>query len=89
MRKQDELKKTNKIDKRAAWLIALCWLVYTCSYIGKLGYNANITEIETFYGITHDQAGMVGTFFFFAYGVGQIVNGILCKKYKKYQKNCA
>ena len=25
-------------------LIALCWVVYTCSYLGKLGYNANITS---------------------------------------------
>lgn len=68
-------------DKRAVWLIILCWLVYTCSYIGKLGYNANITQIETRYGVSHANAGMVSTFFFFAYGIGQIVNGIFCKKY--------
>ena len=68
-------------DKRAAWLIALCWLVYTCSYIGKLGYNANITQIEKAYGVLHADAGMVSTFFFFAYGVGQIINGLFCKKY--------
>ena len=29
----------------------------------------------------HADAGMVGTFFFFAYGIGQIVNGFLCKRY--------
>ena len=62
-------------------LIALCWLVYTCSYLGKLGYNANITQIESIFGVSHATAGMVSTFFFFAYGVGQIVNGLLCKKY--------
>ena len=62
-------------------LIALCWLVYTCSYLGKLGYNANITQIESVFGVSHATAGMVSTFFFFAYGIGQIVNGLLCKKY--------
>ena len=62
-------------------LIALCWLVYTCSYLGKLGYNANITQIETSYSVSHSTAGMVSTFFFFAYGIGQIFNGIFCKKY--------
>lgn len=62
-------------------LIALCWLVYTCSYLGKLGYNANITQIEEVYSISHATAGMVSTFFFFAYGVGQIFNGIFCRKY--------
>ena len=62
-------------------LIAICWLTYTCSYIGKLGYNANIIRMESTYGISHSTAGMVSTFFFFAYGVGQIFNGIMCKRY--------
>ena len=62
-------------------LIALCWVVYTCSYLGKLGYNANITQIESTYSISHSTAGMVSTFFFFAYGIGQIINGLFCKKY--------
>lgn len=62
-------------------LIALCWLVYSCSYIGKLSYNANITQVEMAFGISHDTAGLVGTFFFFAYGIGQIVNGLFCRKY--------
>ena len=62
-------------------LVALCWLVYTCSYIGKLGYNANITQIESVYGISHSTAGLVSTFFFFAYGIGQIINGFFCKRY--------
>ncbi len=62
-------------------LIVLCWLIYTCSYIGKIGYSANIIRIENNYNITHATAGMVSTFFFFAYGCGQILNGIFCKKY--------
>ena len=45
--------EADKKNKRAALLIILCWLVYTCSYIGKLGYNANITQIETLFGVTH------------------------------------
>ncbi len=70
-----------KIFKSTTLLIALCWSVYTCSYLGKLGYNANITQLEAVYSISHSTAGMVSTFFFFAYGIGQIINGILCKKY--------
>ncbi|MBQ8283475.1 MAG: MFS transporter [Clostridia bacterium] len=66
---------------KSSWLIALCWLAYTCSYIGKLSYSANINQIEKVYGISHSEAGLVSTFFFFAYGAGQIVNGLLCKKY--------
>lgn len=71
----------NKMSKNTIGLIVLCWIVYTCSYLGKLGYNANITMIEEAYSVSHSTAGMVSTFFFFAYGVGQIFNGIFCRKY--------
>ena len=71
-----------KKKMRAAYaLIWLCWLAYTCSYIGKVNYSANITQIIDFYKIGKDDAGLVGTFLFFSYGVGQFVNGFLCKKY--------
>lgn len=71
-------------------LILLCWLIYTCSYIGKIGYTANIIRIENNYNISHAAAGTVSTFFFFAYGCGQILNGIFCKKYNlKYVVFCS
>lgn len=66
---------------QALLLIFLGWLVYSLSYLGKVNYSANITQIIDFYGITKAQAGAVPTFFFFAYGIGQVVNGLLCKKY--------
>ena len=62
-------------------LIFLAWLVYTTSYLGKVNYSANITQIVDFYNITKAEAGLVPAFFFFAYGIGQVVNGILCKRY--------
>lgn len=62
-------------------LIMLCWLVYACSYIGKLSYNANISQIGPDFGVSYAECGMVSTFFFFAYGIGQVVNGFLCKRY--------
>lgn len=77
---QEEAGKERRFG-RATALIALCWIVYTCSYIGKLGYSANIAQIESLYGILHAEAGMVSTFFFFAYGAGQIFNGLFCRKY--------
>ena len=71
-----------KIKKNGAtFIIFLCWLVYTVSYLGKVNYSANITHIIKFYDISKAEAGLVPTFFFFAYGIGQVVNGLLCKKY--------
>lgn len=74
-------KKRGKTFNNTTLLIVLCWSVYTCSYLGKLGYNANITQMEEMYSVSHATAGMVSSFFFFAYGIGQIFNGIFCKKY--------
>ena len=62
-------------------LSLLCWLVYASSYTGKVNYTANLNQIMSFYNVNHSSAGLVSTFFFFAYGVGQVVNGILSKKY--------
>ncbi len=75
------MENKNKFINKNTLAIFVCWLVYTCSYIGKLGYNANITQIESAFGISHAESGSVGTIFFFAYGAGQIINGIFCKRY--------
>ncbi len=74
-------KKVKTKKSSATFIIFLCWLVYTVSYLGKVNYSANITHIVKFYEISKSEAGLVPTFFFFAYGIGQVVNGFLCKKY--------
>ncbi len=65
----------------SGFLIFLAWLCYSTSYLGKVNYSANITQIIDFYGVSKSEAGLVPTFFFFAYGIGQIINGLFCKKY--------
>ena len=62
-------------------LLFMCWLVYSMSYLGKVNYNATKPLIIEHFGVTKDVAGMVGTFFFFAYAIGMVLNGIFCKKY--------
>jgi len=72
----------NKTGKSGAGLlIFLGWLMYTTCYLGKVNYSANITQVMDFYNVTKAEAGVVPTFLFFAYGIGQVVNGLLCKKY--------
>ena len=44
-------------------------------------FVAALLKIENEFNLTYSQTGLVTTFFFFAYGIGQVVNGILCKKY--------
>lgn len=78
---QQSTKEISNNKSQAILLIFLAWLVYTISYLGKVNYSANITQVIDFYGITKTQAGTVPTFFFFAYGIGQVFNGVFCKKY--------
>lgn len=67
--------------KQSLGLIAMCWLLYVTSYMGRLSYNSNQLPIAIFYGATNTEVGLATSFFFFVYGAGQIVNGFLCKHY--------
>ena len=72
--------------KKQIILIFLCWLMYVASYVGRYSYNSNITAIQTAFSLgKYSSTGLVTTCFFFAYGAGQVVNGLLCK-YPWYNK---
>ncbi len=73
-------KRSNQITARGR-LILLCWLVYALSYVGKVNYSANVNQIMSFYNVSHANAGLATTFFFFSYAVGQIIHGLFSKKY--------
>ena len=77
----EEIKANKRDNTRQILLILVCWLVYTASYLGKYCYSCNLNGIMFHYGVSHADAGLVSTMFFFAYGAGQIINGILCRKY--------
>lgn len=50
--------------KASVMLMWLCWLIYACSYTGKVNYSANINEVMSFYQVDHSTAGLASTFFF-------------------------
>ncbi len=77
-------------NKKSNFLIFLCWAAYTVAYVGRLNYNASMVEILSQMGTTKEAAGTVSSFFFFAYGAGQLINGLLSKKYNtKYSVTVA
>ena len=67
--------------KDISLLIFLCWFAYTAAYVGRLNYNASQVLIIEFFNANRAEAGLIGSAFFFCYGVGQLVNGLLCKRY--------
>lgn len=77
-------------NKKSNFLIFLCWAAYTAAYVARLNYNASMVEILSQLGTTKEAAGTVSSFFFFAYGAGQLVNGLLSKRYNtKYSVTIA
>lgn len=77
-------------NKKSNLLIFLCWAAYTAAYVARLNYNASMVEILSQLGTTKEAAGTVSSFFFFAYGAGQLINGLLSKRYNtKYSVTIA
>ena len=66
-------------DSKQKKLIYTIFIMYTSVYLAKLNYNALLVEILKDLGGSKSAAGMVGSFFFFSYGIGQVVNGFLAK----------
>lgn len=69
------------LNKKSNFIIFLCWASYTTAYVARLNYNASMVEILSQMNTTKEAAGTVSSFFFFAYGAGQLINGLLCKRY--------
>ena len=68
-------------NKKQITLIIICWAIYTVAYLGRYSYTSNGVPIKRFYEVSSDEFSLATTFFFFAYGAGQILNGLLCRKY--------
>lgn len=61
-------------------LFMLCWIVYFTSYIGRLNYSSAMPALISENVVTASQAGAISMAYFFAYGIGQFINGFLGDK---------
>ncbi len=71
----------NKSRGCVGLLLFLSWFVYTAANVGRMDYSASMVAVIEQTGSSKNAAGLVASFFFFAYGAGQLVNGFLCHKY--------
>ncbi len=81
-----ETKESKALVKKQYISILLAWAVYVSAYFGRYSYSANIALMEQGYGgaaHTNAEAGLVMTFFAITYGAGQIIHGILCRRYSR------
>ena len=70
-------------QKQQNLIITLAFFVYSMAYFGRYSFSSSINSIISEYKIDKAETGLVMTFFFVAYGIGQVVNGFLCKYYPK------
>jgi OPA family glycerol-3-phosphate transporter-like MFS transporter len=71
------MKKKLQTSGNIRYFVIICWVAYFSTYLGRLNYAASMNEIVRVGFLTKPEAGMIGTGFFFCYGFGQIVSGIL------------
>lgn len=77
------MNKNKLVDKKMGnFLFFLCWGVYFASYIGRLNYSSVMSSIIGEGILSFSQAGSISMVYFFAYGIGQLCNGILGDRLK-------
>lgn len=76
----NNISSTDSSKKMSILLIGLCFLVYAATYLGRLNYTAVLAEIINSGVVTKGEAGGIGTGFFLAYGIGQLLSGYLGDK---------
>jgi len=67
--------------RRDYTIIFVCWLAYMSAYMGRLNYGCSLVTIQEAFGATKEQMGLVASFFFCVYGIGQFVNAFLSRRY--------
>ncbi|MBQ2775401.1 MAG: MFS transporter [Clostridia bacterium] len=82
---QTTIEKPKNVLRLSATLFVACWIVYCASYLGRINYSAALTAIVADGVFPKSQAGLIGTVYFFCYGFGQIISGILGDKISPYK----
>lgn len=68
----------NKILKKWQFKVfVLCWVAYSCIYLGRVNLSIAIPDIQEVFNFSKAQIGFIGSLFFWIYGIGQLVNGYL------------
>ncbi|MBO4433642.1 MAG: MFS transporter [Clostridia bacterium] len=62
-------------------IIWLCLFIYSIAYFGRYSFSSSINSLIDNYHVSKAETGLVMTFFFVAYGIGQVINGIFCRHY--------
>jgi len=57
------------------------WITYASFYLGRMNFSVVLPQIMTDFGLTRTDVGAIGTALFWAYAIGQFINGQLGDKF--------
>ncbi|PAB59894.1 MFS transporter [Anaeromicrobium sediminis] len=58
-------------------IFILCWTTYALIYFGRLNLSVALPELQKTFHWSKSNLGLIGTSFFWSYGIGQLINGYL------------
>ncbi|MCT4595917.1 MAG: MFS transporter [Anaeromicrobium sp.] len=71
------------MDTNRHWKIRifiLCWTTYALIYFGRLNLSIALPDLQKTFHWSKSTLGLIGTSFFWLYGIGQLINGYLGDK---------
>ena len=71
-----------RYTKRQVRLLVTLFLAYTAAYISRTNLSPALDAIQSDFGLTAAQVGLLPTFFAIPYAIGQIVNGTLADHFR-------
>jgi len=66
--------------RSATHIFLLCWLVYAFAYFSRMNISIILPELQNVFGWSKAQVGLIGSGFFWIYGAGHLVNGLIGDK---------
>lgn len=77
--------ETKLLQKWQIRIFVLCWVAYASLYFGRVNLSVSIPQIQDAFRWSKGQIGLVGTLFFWIYGIGQLINGNIGDKISSTQ----
>lgn len=70
------------MDKRQKKIFMLCWCAYASAYLCRTNLSIAMPKMISDFGWDKTSGGLVGSVFFWAYAIGQLINGYIGDKVK-------
>ena len=72
--------ETQSLNRWKFKIFFLCWIAYASIYFARVNLSVAIPFIQKTLVLDKVQVGLIGSLFFWIYGIGQFVNGYIGDK---------